>query len=97
MFSLLDSYRPLRCIYNAIVWSINQKKSVNANGYVKASKVEAEKLSAISQSWEKAITGECLPIGTALSLTLHRITGGKEATTLLNCCGVGITYNDVLD
>jgi len=83
--------------YNAIAWSINQRKSVDANGYVKASKVEAEKLSAISQSWEKVVTGERLPIGTALSLTLHRITGRKEATTLLNHCGVGITYNDVWD
>jgi len=82
--SLLDSYRPLLCIYNAIAWLINQRKSVDANGYVKATKVEAEKLSAISQSWKKAVTGERLPIGTALSLTLHEITGSKEAMTLLN-------------
>jgi len=68
---LLDSYRPLQCIYNAIAWLINQRKSVDANGYVKATKVEAEKLSAISPSWEKAVTRERLPMGTALSLTLH--------------------------
>jgi len=48
--SLLNSYRPLRCIYNAIAWSIKQGKPVDANDYVKASKVEAQKLSAISQS-----------------------------------------------
>jgi len=53
---------------------------VDANGYVKANKVEAEKLSAISQSWEKAVTGERLPTGTALSLTLHRITGSFDIT-----------------
>lgn len=98
LFSLFDSYRPLQCIYNAIAWSINPRRSVNPNGYVAAqSKVEAEKLSAISQSWEKVVTGERLPLGTALSLTLHRITGSKEATTLLNRCGVGITYSDVRD
>jgi len=47
LFSLLNSYRPLQYIYNA--WSINQRKSGDASGYVKASKVEAEKLSAISR------------------------------------------------
>lgn len=41
------------------------------------------------------VTAERLPLGTALSLTIHRITGSKEATTLLNRCGVGIPYMDV--
>ena len=37
------------------------------------------------------------PLATALSLTIHRITGSREATTLLNQCGVGIPYTDVSD
>ena len=98
LFDLLENYKPLQCIDNAIAWSINPKRAVDPNGYVVArGKVEAEKLSAISQSWEKMVTGERLPLGTALSLTLHRITGSKEATTLLNRCGMGITYSDVRD
>ena len=37
------------------------------------------------------------PLGTALSVTIHRIKGSKEATTLLNRCGVGIPCTDVHD
>ena len=60
-------------------------------------RAEAEKISAISQNWEKMAKSERSPIGTALSLTIHRITGSKEATTLLNRCGIGIPYTDVRD
>ena len=31
----------------------------------------------------------------ALSLTLHRITGSKEATTFLHRCGMGISNTDI--
>ena len=31
------------------------------------------------------------PLGTALSVTIHRIKGSKEATTLLNRCGIPCT------
>ena len=37
------------------------------------------------------------PLGTDLSVTIHRIKGRKEATTLLNRCGVGIPCTDVHD
>jgi len=47
------------------------------------SKSKGEKISAISQSWEKLMTGECSPLAMALSLTIHRLTGSKEATNLL--------------
>ena len=59
------------------------------------SKKLAKKISAISQSCEKLITKERTPLGIALSLTVLRITGRKEVTTLLNRCGVGIPYTDV--
>ena len=98
LFDLLDTHRPLHCIYNAICWSINPRRSTNAFGYAAVSnRAEAEKISAISQSWEKLVKGERSPLGTALSLTIHRITGSKEATTLLNRCGIGIPYTDVRD
>ena len=43
------------------------------------------------------IKAERSPLGTAFGLTIHRITGSKEATTLLNRCGIGIPYTDVRD
>ena len=98
LFNLFDSHKPLHCIYNAICWSINPRRSTSEFGYATvASRAEAEKISAISQSWEKMDKAERSPLGTALSLTIHRITGSKEATTLLNRCGVGIPYTDVRD
>ena len=96
LFNLLETHRPLQCIHNAICWSINPRRDINSFGYASAAnKAEAEKISAISKSWEKLITKERTPLGIALSLTVHRITGSKEATTLLNRCGVGIPYTDV--
>ena len=98
LFDLHDCHRPLHCIYNAICWSINPRKYTNTFGYASVSnKAEAEKISAISQSWEKMVKGERSPLGTALSLTIHRIIDSKEATTLLNRCGIGIPYTDVRD
>ena len=41
------------------------------------------------------VTGECSPLGVALCMTIHRLTGSKEATNLIYRCGVGISYTDV--
>jgi len=35
------------------------------------------------------------PTKTALSLTLHRFTGSREATDLFHRCGMGISFTDV--
>ena len=97
-FSQLDSHKPRQCIYNAICWSNNPRRLKNVLGYVTVPrKAEAEKISAVSQSWENLVTGQRSPLGTALSLTVRHITGSKEATTFLNRCGVGISYTDVHD
>ena len=49
----------------------------------------------VTESWERLITNKHAQTTTSLSLILHRITGRKEATTLLHRLGVGIFYNDV--
>eukprot|EP00794_Sanderia_malayensis_P018600 gene18600-20470_t len=96
LLSSLDNSGPLRCLYNAISWSINPKREKNELGYAKtASESQAEKIAAIAECWERLITNERTPTATALSLTLHRVTGSKEATKLLHHCGMGISYTDV--
>ena len=46
----LESSKPLQCIYNAIVWSINLKRKINENGYVETCNLnQAENTSAIMQ------------------------------------------------
>lgn len=59
LFNLLDSHKHLQCIYIAISWSINPRRPTNALGYVTVPrKAEAEKISPVSQSWEKLVTGQ---------------------------------------
>ena len=92
----VENSKPLTCIYNAIIWSTNPRKTKNINGYSDANNHEqAEKIAAITQSWESLISKKRSPAATALSLTLHRITGSKKATTLLHRCGIGTSYTDV--
>ena len=44
LIDILDTYKRLSCIYNAISWSINPKRSKNKFGYVTVpSKTQAEK------------------------------------------------------
>ena len=93
--SSLKSTAPLPCIYNAIVWSVNPRREVNQNGYVETNIEQAEKIASITQCWEGLINRKRMPTTTALSLTLHRVTGSKEATILLHKCGMGISYHDV--
>ena len=47
------------------------------------------------ESSERLITNKYTPTTTSLSLTVHRITGIKEATTLLHHLRAGISYNEV--
>ena len=49
----------------------------------------------VAESCESIIINKHTPTNTSLSITVHRITGSNEATTLLHRPGVGIFYNDV--
>ena len=45
----LENSKPLACIYNAIIWSTNPRKTKNKNGYADANNHEqAEKIAAIT-------------------------------------------------
>ena len=69
---------------------------MGSDGYIKAcNSAQSEKIAAISDCWERLLTNRRSVTATATSLTLHRITGCKEATQLLKKCGFGISYNDV--
>ena len=77
-------------------WSINPRHRKHSDGYVQApSSAQAEKISMVAKSWERLINNKHTPTTTLLSLTVHRITGSKEVTTLLHCLAVRISYNDV--
>ena len=56
---------------------------------------QAEKNSMVAEIWEILMTNKRTPTTSSLSLTVHRITVSKEATTLHQRFGVGISHNDV--
>ena len=58
------------------------------------SSAQAEKINMVAESWERLITHERTSTTISLSLAVHRITGSKEAITLLHRLGLGIFYND---
>ena len=81
-------------MFNVISWSINPRHRKYNDGYVQApSAAQAEKISMVAESWERLITNKRTPAPTSLSLTVHQITGSKEATTLLHRLGVVISYD----
>ena len=50
LLECLENFKPLSCIYNAIIWSTNPRKTKNKNGYADANNPEqAEKIAAITQ------------------------------------------------
>ena len=73
----LHERNPFFCLFSSISWSINPRHRNH---------------SMVAESWERLITKKNTPTTTSLSLTVHRITGSKEATTLLHRLDIGISY-----
>ena len=55
----------------------------------------ATKIWGISSDWESLVTHDRSPKSIAFGLTLHRLTGSKEAVKIANKCGNIISYSDV--
>jgi len=96
LIARLDTSGPMTYLYNAIACTVNPQSTKNDKGYVLAnSKSLAQKIWCVSSDWESLITHQRSAKSTALSLTVHRMTGSKEVTMLLNNTGHGISYSDV--
>ena len=54
-----------------------------------------KKVAAITECWERLMTRKKTPTATAITLTLHRMTGSVEATKLYHHAGFGCSYTDV--
>ena len=53
----LDNFKPEKCLFNVISLSINPKRLMDNDRYVKAPTIsQAEKIAAISESWEHLLT-----------------------------------------
>lgn len=96
LIARLDSSGPMTYLYNAITWSVNPHAAKNDKGYVlTSSKSLVQKIWSIASAWDALFTHQRSVKSTALSLTVHRMTGSKEVTTILNKCGHGVSYSDM--
>ena len=88
LISRIDTSRPMTCLYNAIAWTVNPQSAKNEKGYVLTSSTSsAQKIWSVASDWESLVTHKRSVKSTALSLTIHRMTGSKEVSKLLNKCG----------
>ena len=96
LITRLDSSGPMTYLYNAIAWTVIPQSPKNDKGYVLiTSTSSAQKIWSVASDWESLITHTRSVKSTALSLTVHRMTGSKEVCKLLNKCGHGLSYSDV--
>ena len=96
VLKLRENLKPLSCIFNAIAWSVNPESIKNDIGLVKMEKIQAQKVTALTQSWEALILCKRMPLNIAQSLTIHRLTGSKDSIKLQHRTGMGISYGDVI-
>ena len=93
----LDSYEPMKELFNAIALSTNPSMKINTEGYAcPDSEVRATEIWSIASDWQRLIIGGDSPKSIALSMIIHRRTGSKESINLLARSGAGITYTDVM-
>ena len=75
---------------------MHPERTLNEYGYARTpSDNESSRIWTISSDWESLITKDRSAKATALSLTVHRLTGSKETTNYIHRCGHGISYADV--
>eukprot|EP00794_Sanderia_malayensis_P017234 gene17234-18955_t len=92
----LDS-GPIRELYNLIYATINPNFKINSQGYAETrSELMATKVWSISSDWEALLVPKKKCAKQVLTgLTLHRITGSKEAVVMMNKMGNCISYHDI--
>ena len=67
----LNESKPLSCLLNTILWSINPRHRKHNDGYVQVpNSVQAEKISMIAESLERLITNKFTSTSTSLRLTV---------------------------
>ena len=98
-YSLMESFDngPLPELYNVIYATMYEHFSLNEHGYAKIDSSNiATKIWSIALDWESLISRQKNSKQAMLGLTVHRLTGSKEAAQNLHGLGHSISYNDIL-
>ena len=91
----LDTYNPVREIFNAISYSIDPKWKKNIEGYAcPDSESRVLKIFCSADAYQRLVVGGDSPQSIALPLVIHRMTRCKETTNLLSCAGFGSSYTN---
>ena len=97
--ALMESFDngPLPELYNVIYATMYPNFSLNEHGYAKTQSSNiATKIWSIALDWESLVSRQKNAKQAMLGLTVHRLTGSKEAAQNLHGLGHSISYNDIL-
>ena len=92
----LDTYNPVKEIFNFISHSVDPRWKENVEGYAcPDSESSVLKIRYITDAWQRLVVSGETPQSTALSIVIHRMTGCKETMNLLSRAGFGSSYTNV--
>ena len=92
----LDTYNPVKEIFNVMSCSVNLRWKENIEGHAcPDSESHALKIWYITDAWQRLVVGGESPQSITFSMVIHRMTGCKETTNLLSCAGIGSSYTTV--
>ena len=88
---------PMSELYNTAYAIMYSDFKLNEDGYaITQSSNIANKIWSIASDWQSMITRQKTAKQAMLGLTVHRLTGSKEAATHRHHLGHSISYNDIL-
>ena len=80
----LDTYNPVKEIFNVISYSVDPRWKENVEGYAcPGSESQSLKIWYIPYAWQRLVVGSDSPQSISLSMMIHRMIGCKKTTNLL--------------
>ena len=96
LIKILDTYNPVKEIFNVISYSVDPRWKENVEGYAcPDSESRSLKTWYIADAWQGLVVGGGSPQSIALSMVIHSMTGCKETTNLLSRVVFGSSYTNV--
>ena len=81
----LDTFNPIKDIFNVMSYSVDLKWKENVEGYTSPdSDLRALRIWCITDAWQKLVVSGENPQPISLPMLIHRMTGCKETTNLLS-------------
>ena len=92
----LDTYNPVKEVFNVIWYSVDPRWTENVEGYAcPDSESRRLKIWYIADTWQRLVIGGDSPQSIALFMVIHRMTGYKETTNILSRAGFVSWYTNV--